>query len=283
MFIFLMALYFIANTAGRLLIRVFTQKTKLDPYSASLAIMAPSYLIGLTYGLTQQEQPLLLGFTPMLAGLVLLVGVMQVLSGKISMITQKHIETAPYIVMRMLFVPTSVLVSTLFLGESLTLIQLAGMISILTGVSIVSTGGKLPHVKHLGRYELLTLANSIFLGVYVIFNRYLIEQTSLSTLMVVFAGLEMIPLLLTVAKRPLMKPSKMDLKLSLGMGITSVIHIVAFWLAVELVDNVALVSSLSAFRIVTIFIGSYIILKEKSNFKQKVIGSLLATAGLLLS
>lgn len=283
MFIFLMALYFIANTAGRLLIRVFTQKTKLDPYSASLAIMAPTYLIGLTYGLTQQEQPLLQGFTPMLAGLVLLVGIMQVLSGKISMITQKHIEAAPYVVIRALSVPTSVLISTLLLDESLTLIQLVGMISILTGVSIVSTGGKMPHIKHLGRYEALTLLNSIFLGAYVIFSRYTIEQTSLPTMMVLFSGIEIIPLLLTIARRPLMKPSKLDLKLSIGMGMSFAIHIVTFWLAVDLVDNVALVSSLSAFRIVTIFIGSYLVLKEKDNPKQKVVGSVLATVGLLLS
>lgn len=283
MFIFLMALYFIANTASRLLIRVFTQKTKLDPYSASLAIVAPSYLIGLIYGLTQQDQPLFQGFTPLLAGFVLAIGVMQVVSGRVSIITQKHIETAPYIVMRMVFVPTSVLVSTLFLGESLTTTQLLGMASILAGAVIVSTGGKLPHIKHFGRYELLTLANSVFLGVYVIFNRYLIEQTSLSTLMVVFGGIEIIPILLTVAKNPLIKPTKSDLKLSLGMGATSAVHIVAFWLAVDITGNVALITSLSAFRIVTIFIGSYILLKERSSLKWKKIGSLLAAVGLFFS
>jgi len=283
MFIFLMALYFIANTTARLLIRVFTKSTKLDPYSASLAIMIPTYLFGLVYGLTQKSEPLLQGVTPLLIGLVLAVGVLQVVSGKISMITQKHIETAPYTVMRMLSVPTSVLISTVFLNERLTAMQLVGMISILGGVSIVSTGGRMPHIKHLGRYEVLTLLNSIFLGLYIIFVNYLIDQTSLATLMVVFTGIEQLPLLVTVAKRPLMKPSKLDLKLSLGMGLSSKISILSFWLIVGLADNIALVTSLSAFRVVTIFIGSYIILKEKSNLKQKIAGSVLATVGLLLS
>ena len=283
MFIFLMVLYFFANTAARLLVRKLTVTTKLDPYSASLAVMAPTYIIGAKYGLTQLDQPMLQGVTPLLIALALLVGVIQVISGKISMITQKHIETAPYTVIRMIFVPTSVLISTVLLGESLSLMQLTGMLSILAGATIVSTGGKLPHIKHLGRYEILTLLNSVFLGAYIIFSSYLIDQTSLATLMVLFAGLEQLPLLTTVAKRPLMKPSSLDLKISLGIGLSSAIHIIAFWSAVAAIDNIALVSSLSAFRIVTIFIGSYIFLKEKSNLKQKLAGSALATAGLLLS
>jgi drug/metabolite transporter (DMT)-like permease len=278
-----MAVYFIANTASRLLIRVFTQKTKLDPYCASLAIMLPAYLFGMGYGLTQQQQPLLQGVTSSLIGLVLVVGVLQVLSGKISMITQRHIETAPYMVIRMLFVPVSVIASTLFLGESLTSSQLVGMTSILIGVVIVTTGGKLPRLKHVGRYESLTLANSVFLGLYVVFSRYLIEQTSLATLMIVFAAIEMIPLLVTVFLRPLQHPSRFDLALSLGMGATTAIHIVAFWLAVELVGNVALATSISSFRIVTIFMASYLILSERSNPLQKIGGSILATVGLLFS
>jgi len=279
MFIFLMALFFIANTASRLLIRVFAQKTQLDPYHASLAILLPSYLFGVVYGLSQQEQPLFEGFTPMLALMVLFMGVAQVVSGKVSMITQKHIETASFMVIRSMSTPASVMVSTLFLGEGLTLPQFLGMVGIVIGAIAVSTGGKAPHIKHVGRYELLTLANAVFMGTYVVFNRFLIEQTSLSTLLVVFAGIELTPLLVTIARRPLIKPTTLDIRLSLGIGIASVVHIIAFWLAVELVDNVALVSSLVAFRVVTVFAGSYFILGEKSDIRQKVIGSIMATAG----
>lgn len=282
MFIFFMALYFIANTMCRLLIRVFTQKTKLDAYSASFAITISTYIVGLAYGLLRQEQPLLQGFTPMVALSVFGVGVMQVFAGKIAVVTQKHIETAQYSVIRMLQVPSSVVISTLFLGEALTLMQTVGMLSILAGVSIVSTGGKIPRLMHFGRYELLTIANSAFLGVYTVFNRYLIEQTSLSTLMVVWAGIEMIPLLATIVKRPTQMPVKSDIVLALGIGATAVLNIVAFWLAVAIAGNVALVSSLSAFRVVVIFAGSYLILKEKNNLTPKIIGSLLAVVGLLL-
>ena len=218
----------------------------------------------------------------MAALLVFGVGMMQVFAGKIAVITQKHIETAQYSVIRMLQVPISVVISTLFLGEALTLVQTVGMLSILAGVSIVSTGGKIPRLKHFGRYELLTIANSAFLGVYTVFNRYLIEQTSLSTLMVVWAGIEMIPLLATIIKRPTQMPAKSDIVLALGIGATAVLNIVAFWLAVAIAGNVALVSSLSAFRVVAIFAGSYLILKEKNNLTPKIIGSLLAVVGLLL-
>jgi len=276
-------MYFIANTAGRLLIRVFTQKTKLDSYSSSLAIKGPAYLLGLIYGLTQNKYPLTQGVTPFLISLVLLVGVLQIISGSVSVITQKHIDTAPYVVMRVLFVPTSVLISAILLNESLALTEFIGMLIILSGVSIVSTGGKLPHIKNIGRYELLNLSNSVFLGVYVVFSRYIISQTSLPTFMVIFAGIEIIPLILAVGRKSLTRPSKLDLKLSMLIGVASAIHIVAFWLAVDILDNVAIVSSISAFRVVTIFIGSYFVLNEKTNLKQKLVGSLLATAGITLS
>lgn len=283
MFVFLMVVYFTANTATRLLVRVFTQTTSLNPYTASFLIMAPTYIVGLVYGVSQQSQPVLQGVTPALIFIVFIVGMLQVVSGRIAITTQKHIETAPYTVMRMIFVPVSILISTLMLGESLSLVQTIGMVSILIGVSVVSTGGRVPHFKHIGHYEALTLINSVFLGAYVVLGRYLIHETSLPTLLIVFGGVELIPLIITLLKVPYTKPSRLDVSLAAGIGIASAVHIVAFWLAVDLVGNVALVSSLSAFRIVTIFIGSHIILKEKSNLRQKVAGSLLATVGLLLS
>lgn len=283
MFILLMALYFIANTTAKLLIRVLAQRTKLDPYAASLAIMAPTYVFGAIYGLLNQTQPLLQGVTPLLTIGMFLFGFLQVLSGKISMITQKHIETATYSVMRMLYVPISVLLSPVLFGESLNAQQFVGMVLILCGVSVVTTGGKMPRLKHFSKYEIFTLINSIFLGLYVVLNKYLLDQTSLATLMVVFSALENLPLLLTVAKKSRTKPTKLDLKLSTSIGLASAIHMLTFWLAVSAADNLALVSSLSAFRIVTIFLGGHYILKENGNFKQKIAGSLLAMTGLLLS
>lgn len=283
MFIFLLTLYFVANAAGRLMTRVMTQTTKLDAHSTALAVTLPTYLFGVIYGLLRQDGPLLEGVTPLLLLSALALGILRIESFRVSMVTQKHIETASFAILRMGNIPASVLVAALFLGEGLNVSQLAGMASILIGVTVVSTGGKMPHIKHFGNYELMALADSAFLGAWLVFNRYLITQTSLSTLMVLFAGIDLLPLIVTVWKRPTVLPSKKDIKLSAIIGFTTNLHIIAFWLAVAITDNVSLVSSISAFRVVAIFLASYLILKEKSHLKIKILGSTFALFGLMLT
>lgn len=283
MFIFLMALYFIASTCARLLTRVFTQHTKLDPYTANLLMMGSAYITGLFYGLSQLEGSLFAGVTPLLLLLVLFVGGIMTLFGKVSFIAQKHIDAAPFTVIRMLSVPVSVLLSTLFLGESLHGLQLIGMLSILIGVSIVSTGGKRLFSGHVGRYELLSIFSSVLLGVYMIYVRMVISQTSLATYTILFVGIESLPLLGVVLSRPKILPTAKDIKFSVGWGVASAIHIVAFWTAVGIIDNLATVSSVSAFRVVTIFAASYVLLDEKKHLNQKIAGSILAVIGLLLT
>ncbi len=283
MFIFLMALYFIANTAAKLLVRVFSKKTQLDPHAANLATRLPGYLFGVAYGLQQQSQPLLEGVTPPLLALTAFTAMLSVVAGKISIIAIKNLDIASYTLLQMLSVPVSVVISSLLLSEGLTFAQTLAMTCILVGVSIVGAGGRLPRTKHIGKYESYALLNSLFSGSFIVLGRYLIEQTSLSTMLVLFAGMEIIAVLLVASKSTLKKPSMSDIRLSLGIGASFAIGMIAFWLAADSIDNIALVSSLASFRVVTIFAASYVLLKEKSNLKQKLVGSALATAGLLLS
>lgn len=283
MFILIMVLYFIANTAARILTRVFTQHTKLDPYTASLLMSASMYFTGLIYGLFQLSGSLFAGITPGLLALGVLAGVVMTVFAKLNFIAQKHIDTAPFIVMRMLSVPVSVLISTLFLDESLHGAQLIGMLSILVGVSVVATSGKHIFNGRIGRYELLCIACSTVLGIYTIYARMVISQTSLATYTILFMGLEIIPLLIIVLSRPKIRPNRKDLRLSIGTGAATAMHVIAFWAAVAVVGNVAIVSSASAFRVVTIFIASYVLLGERKHLNQKLVGSALAVLGLLLT
>ncbi len=281
-----MVVYFFANTAARLLVRVFSKNTKLNPYKANLLTNVPTYIGMLIFGLFTLPDSLLAGLNYKTLILMLFMGITLVFFNKMSLLAQKHVETAPYMVLRQVMVPVSVLLSTILLGESLTPTQLIGMLVILLGSYLVASNGGTLKIKHIGKYELMAMGYGVFLAFYSIASRYLQIETSLSTVLIIGGLLELIPNAL-VALRTKDKPSehkikRADVYLACLIGFFSAAHIVTFWLAVSNADNVALVSSLGSFRIVTIFLGSYLILKEKANLKLKIIGTAIALIGLML-
>ncbi len=286
MFIFLMVLYFIANTVARLLIRVFSKNTKLNPYAANLLLQIPTYLGMLAFGLASLQGSIFAGITPGIFLLMTVLGIVIVYFNNLTLIAQKHVETAPYMVLRQISVPVSVLLSTIFLSEVLNAKQIAGMIVILSGTYLVaSNGGKLK-IKHFSRHELTVILYGIFLAFYSIVTRYLQIETSLSAILIIGGLLEIIPnaaATIKVSSRIHVQEIKLtEVYLACLIGLFSAVHIVTFWLAVNYTQNIALVSSISSFRIATIFIGSYLLLKEKGDFKLKLAGTIVALVGLLL-
>ena len=281
-----MALYFIANTAARLLVRVFSKNTKLNPYAANLLLQIPTYTGMLIFGCATLQGSIFASVTPLIMLLMVLLGLAQVYFNKVSLIAQKHVETAPYMVLRQVSVPVSVFLSTVFLGESLNAKQIVGMFVIMSGTYLVASNGGKIKVKHFSRHELMTISYGVYLAFYSIIIRYLQIETSLSTILVVGGLLELIPSFVTThkvsSKISLEKLNRREVLLACFIGLLSAMHIVTFWLAVNYAQNVALVSSVSSLRIVTIFAGSYLLLKEKSNFKLKLAGTLIALVGLLL-
>lgn len=282
-----MTLYFIANTASRLLVRVFSKNTKLNSYKANFLLNIPTYLGMLIFGLFTIPDSFFSGLNYKTLSLMAIMGVSLVFFNKMTLIAQKHVETAPYMVLRQVSVPASVLLATLLLGESLTPIQILGMLVILLGSYLVASNGGTLKIKHIGKYELMTMGYGVFLAFYSIASRYLQIETSLSTVLIIGGLFELIPNAF-VASRTKDKPSehqinRSDMYLACFIGLFSAAHIVTFWLAVSYTGNVALLTSIGSFRIVTIFLGSYLILKEKANLKLKIIGTAIALVGLLLT
>ena len=281
-----MALYFIANTATRILLRIFTKQTQLNPYAASFALTMPTYILMLVYSLHQYDS-FLNGLNILIVVLLLLQATFMTYFGKISVVAQKHVDTASFMVLRQISVPVSVVASSLFIGESLTAIQSVGMVLILIGAYVIASNGRTIPVRHIGKHEALVLIYGVFLGLSLVFSRYVQELTSLSTLLVVGSGLET---LISAGKAYTENRAtahkniivRKDLGLALAIGLLSAVHIVTFFSAAELIDNVSVVSTLSSFRIVTIFLASYFFLKERDSLKIKLLGSGLALIGVVL-
>ncbi len=281
-----MALYFITNTAARLLVRVFSKNTQLNPYLANLLLTIPTYICMLVFGLITLQDSVFTGMSPAILIVMLLMGIALVYFNKLSLIAQKHVETAPYMVLRQSAVPVSVLLSTIFLAESLNSMQIVGMLVVMSGTYLVaSNGGKLK-IKHFGRHEVTIVVYGIFLAFYSIITRYIQIETSLSTVLIIGGLLEVIPNAITTIKitsvSHILEIKFPEVYLACLIGLFSAMHIVTFWLAVNYAQNIALVSSIGSFRIATIFIGSYVFLKETSNLKIKLTGTLIALIGILL-
>jgi drug/metabolite transporter (DMT)-like permease len=246
----------------------------------------PTYGVMLVFGIASLQGSIFAGVTPLIMLLMLLLGLAQVYFNKVSLIAQKHVETAPYMVLRQVYVPVSVLLSTIFLGETLDTKQIVGMFVIMSGTYLIASNGGKVKIKHFRRYELMTIAYGVYLAFYSIIIRYLQIKTSLSTILVLGGLLELIPSFVTThkvsSKISLEKLNRKEVLLACFIGLFSAMHIVTFWLAVNYAQNVAIVSSVSSFRIVTVFVGSYLLLNEKANFKLKLAGTIIALIGLLL-
>lgn len=286
MFLLLMCLYLMANTAARLLTRTLTKTTRLDPYLTGSLIDIPTSVFAALIGLFFMEGSLLSGVTLPLVLLSSVVGVFQILWGRLSVVSQKHIDTTTYTVIRMLVTPVTILLSSVFLHESLSFAQGSGLLLILAGSFVVSSSGRRLKLQRFNRYELYAASTALFLGANTLVSNFLIDQTSFATSMTVFSFLISLPGLLVSSMR--VKQLKrfltvQDIKLSVALGFTTAIHIASFWGAVAIVDNLSLVSALASFRVITVFAASYVVLSERTGPFQKLAGSSLAVTGLLLT
>lgn len=223
-----MITYFTANTTSRLLVRVFTQKTQIKPYAASAAVTASSNIGLIIFGLRAANGEIFSAVTPTILFILISIAIMSAYFGKLSMTAQKHVDTASYMVLRQVSVPTSVLISTLTLNEGMEAIQILGMFVILSGSYIVGSGGKRIKISNFGRYQLQILAYGLFLGLYSISARLIEQRTSLSTLLVLGGACEIVIAIQMAWRESKSQYSKSDFIYIILIGLGTTVHVVSF-------------------------------------------------------
>lgn len=192
---------------------------------------------------------------------------------------QKHVDAGVSTLISNIYTPVTIIIATLFLHEGLRPVQIVGTTLLLVAMVIVSKK------HHIGRFKFDTyfwmmVFSGVALGISLSAERALMKTTGFSTgtLMSWWSQAAGLGIAMLVTK------NRTSYKFS-DVGVTGglkFLQALSWVLLLKVVDNLSVVSSITTFKIVVIFFAGAVLLNEREDLKRKVVGSLVAVAGLLL-
>ncbi|MDQ5954142.1 MAG: family transporter [Patescibacteria group bacterium] len=211
--------------------------------------------------------------------LSLICGVFGAITFVFSYTAQRHIEAGVTSIIGNVYTPVAIILSTLFLSEGLNTTQILGTVLLLAGVVVVSKKHRIGRFKF-DKYFIMMLLSGVFLGFVVVAERALQKTTGFSagTMLswwsqCLFLG---IAVLITKSKNVY---SHKDILIT---GTLRFFQALSWVTLIFIVGNLSLVSSITTFKVVIVFIAAAIFLKEREDVPRKILGSIIALAGLLL-
>lgn len=192
---------------------------------------------------------------------------------------QKHVEAGVTSVVSNIYTPITILLASILLAESLTVTQIAGTTLLLVGIVLVSNKHRIGRLQF-DRYFLMMLASGVFLGIALTAERALQLTTGFTagTLFSWWAQCATLGLLMLYTR----DSSPHTAYDTLVTGTLRFLQSLSWVVLVYVVGNVSVVSAVTTFKVVLIFIAGALFLHERDDLSRKILGSFVAVAGLLL-
>lgn len=192
---------------------------------------------------------------------------------------QKYVEAGVSTLVNNIYTPITIILATVFLNEKLTTIQILGTVLLLVGMVIVSKQHRIGRFKF-DKYFMLTILSGVALGISLTAERALQKITGFTAGTMIswwsqcaFLG---IATLVTNNKN---EYTKKDIAIT---GILRFLQSLSWVILIFVVGNLSLVSAITTFKVVIIFIAAAIFLNEREDLPRKIVGSCVALVGLLL-
>jgi drug/metabolite transporter (DMT)-like permease len=221
----------------------------------------------------------LAGDSSYLIGLSLICGVFGAGYFISSYTAQKHVEAGVTTLVSNIYTPVTIVLATFFLNEKLTTTQIFGTALLLVGMLVVSQKHRIGKFKF-DKYFTLMVLSGIMLGISLTTERALQKMTGFTAgtmlswwMQCVFLGLA------TLVARNKSEYSKKDVIITGGLRF---LQSLSWVVLIFVVGNLSVVSSVTTFKVILIFIAAAIFLREREDLIRKIIGSFIALAGLLL-
>lgn len=197
----------------------------------------------------------------------------------------KHIDATQYIIVSNIYTPLTVLLGVFVLGEAFTGRQFIGMVLLLLGALLVAIKGFSKASFRLDKWTLICAATALLLGVGLILERSSLNYFSGS--MYILVGWAMqgtVTSLLAWKNWKFLPTIKREDWLDITkVGVARTGHVIGFLVSVAISRNVAVIATVSSFRIPLVFIASLILLKERDHLPRRMVGVAIATIGLILT
>jgi uncharacterized membrane protein len=212
-------------------------------------------------------------------GLSLICGITWGLYFIFSYISQKYVDAGVSTIVSNIYTPISIILATIFLNERLNYFQIIWTFLLLWGILIVSKKHKIWKFKF-DKYFILMLLSWIFLWILITTERALQKMTGFTagTMLSWWSTC----LFLWIATLFSWEKSQYTKKDILITGVLRFFQSLSWVILVFVVWNLSLVSSITTFKVVIVFILWAIFLHERDDLKRKVFWSIIAVIGLLL-
>ena len=192
---------------------------------------------------------------------------------------QKHVDAGVSNVIVNIYTPITIILAFLFLGEGLTNTQILGTLLLMVSMFLVSKKHRLGAFRF-DKYFWLMVLSGVSMGILLVAERALQKQTGLTGATMLSWGAQCFFLGLATlyfkSKHPYTNSEV------LTTGILQVGSSMSYVVLLYIVGNLSLVSSITTFKIVAVFIGAALLLHEREDLPRKILGSVIAVIGLLL-
>jgi drug/metabolite transporter (DMT)-like permease len=273
--------YFVAATASPLQRRLQAKKTQ----SNVLLLATQTQIVVCCLGLLLLIKPgqglgLTVSALPISFGIILFGGLFH----SLSYLSQKHVDAAQTSVISNIYTPVTILLAVLFLNDQFTTKQFFGTLILIVAVLLIAVDNITRRTLRISRYSFMMLASGSSLGVILFLEKLMMNMLGAGRGVFISWVLQLIGLAIVskVFSKNLIgnKPKFREIALS---SILRFAQQVSYVILLVVVGNLAVVSAVTTFKIVFVFAASYILLDERTHIKRKVVGSLLALIGLLLT
>lgn len=194
-------------------------------------------------------------------------------------IAQRHVEAGVTSLVGNVYTPMTIILATLVLHERLKPLQIVGTILLMGSVILVSQKHRLSRWRF-DKFFLLMILSGASLAPVLTAERALIRSNGITTGTWISWGAQVF--FLGVFAFAARTKSQYNLKDTAITGGLRFLQQLSWVILITIVANLSLVSAITTFKVVVIFIAGAIFLHEREDLRRKVIGSFIAIAGLLL-
>lgn len=197
----------------------------------------------------------------------------------LTFISQKHVDGGITSVVSNIYTPITIVLASIFLNESLSSMQIFGTVLLLIGMFIVSKKHRVGRFSF-DKYFMMMLLGGVMVGFLLVAERALMKETGFSAGIALSWWSQCIFLgIATIVSKSKNAYSSKDINIS---GILQLLQSISYVVLINIVGNLSVVSAVTTFKIVIVFIAAAIFLNEREDFKRKLLGSIVALIGLLV-
>lgn len=194
-------------------------------------------------------------------------------------VAQKHMDASVTSVVWNIYTPITIFLSSVLLHEGLKPIQIVGTILLLLAIVIISKKHRIGRFSF-DKYFLLTLLSGVLISGVLVAERALQHTTGFSAGVMLSWGSQTLGL--GIVSLFLGSKHNYDAKEVLATGGLQFIGALSYVILVWVSGNLSVVSAITTFKVVIIFITAAIFLREREDLGRKILGSVIAVIGLLL-